>query len=153
MLCDWGDAVTMMAECGRFGQKSGLGFYRYEVDPLGKPRKVASTDTNALLANLQPAGRKSFSADEIIQRCMLPMILEAAHCLEEGVVASAAELDTALLLGIGFPAYLGGALKYADWLGLTEVVAYCDRYAPELGPLYRATDKLRAMATQGDTFY
>ena len=53
-------------------------------------------------------------------------MLEAIRCLEEGVAASAAELDMALLLGIGFPAYLGGALKYADWLGAGRV---CDRAA------------------------
>ncbi|MNY47441.1 Fatty acid oxidation complex subunit alpha [compost metagenome] len=84
---------------------------------------------------------------------MLPLILEAVHCLEEGVVASATELDTALLLGIGFPSYLGGALKYADWLGLPHLVALCDAYAPELGPMYQATDTLRVMAAQGRTFY
>jgi 3-hydroxyacyl-CoA dehydrogenase/enoyl-CoA hydratase/3-hydroxybutyryl-CoA epimerase/enoyl-CoA isomerase len=105
------------------------------------------------LASLQPSGRKDFTEEEIVQRCMLPLILEAVHCLEDDVVANAAELDTALLLGIGFPAYLGGALKYADWLGIAEVVTLCDRYAPVLGPLYQATERLRVMAKQGESFY
>lgn len=147
------DAVALMVENGRFGQKNGLGFYRYEADPNGKPKKTAAVDTYKLLAAVQPVGRQDFDPETIIERCMLPLILEAVHCLEEGVVASATELDTALLLGIGFPAYLGGALKYADWLGLSHLVALCDTYAPELGPMYEATDTLRVMAAQGRTFY
>jgi 3-hydroxyacyl-CoA dehydrogenase/enoyl-CoA hydratase/3-hydroxybutyryl-CoA epimerase/enoyl-CoA isomerase len=153
MVCDWGDAVALMAEHGRFGQKNGLGFYRYESDTYGKPRKVVAEDSHSFLASLQPSGRKDFTEEEIVQRCMLPLILEAVHCLEDDVVANAAELDTALLLGIGFPAYLGGALKYADWLGIAEVVTLCDRYAPVLGPLYQATERLRVMAKQGESFY
>lgn len=147
------DAVALMVENGRFGQKNGLGFYRYEADPNGKPKKIAAVDTYKLLAAVQPVGRQDFDPETIIERCMLPLILEAVHCLEEGVVASATELDTALLLGIGFPAYLGGALKYADWLSLPHLVALCDTYAPELGPMYQATDTLRVMAAQGRTFY
>jgi 3-hydroxyacyl-CoA dehydrogenase/enoyl-CoA hydratase/3-hydroxybutyryl-CoA epimerase/enoyl-CoA isomerase len=83
---------------------------------------------------------------------MLPMIVEAARALEEGVVASAAELDMALLLGLGFPAHAGGVLKYADWLGLARVVDRCDRYA-SLGPAYAPTPRMRAMAASGERFH
>lgn len=147
------DAVSLMAGHGRFGQKCGLGFYRYESDPTGKPRKRVADDSDELLATLQLRGRRTFDPDEIIHRCMLPMILEAVHCLEAGVVATAAELDTALILGIGFPAYLGGALKYADWLGMSCLVELCDRYAVQHGPLYQATTKMREMLCEGQTFY
>ena len=86
------------------------------------------------------------------ERMMLPLILEAARCLEEGIVDSPAELDMALVLGVGFPTYLGGALKYADWLGLSQVVELSDRYA-QLGPQYEVTRAMRAMAQNSQHYY
>ena len=146
------DAIRLMAANKRFGQKNGVGFYRYESDPAGRPRKSSAPDAHALVATLQPQGRRDFSDEQIVERMMLPMIVEAAHALEEGVVATPAELDMALLLGVGFPAYAGGALKYADWLGLETVVALCDKYA-DLGPRYAATPRMRAMAAAGERYY
>ena len=58
----------------------------------------------------------------------------------------------ALLLGLGFPQYLGGALKYADWLGLDQVVSLSERHAP-LGPMYRVTPTMREMAEKGGRYY
>jgi 3-hydroxyacyl-CoA dehydrogenase/enoyl-CoA hydratase/3-hydroxybutyryl-CoA epimerase/enoyl-CoA isomerase len=146
------DALRLMASHGRLGQKSGLGFYAYTRDENGKPGKRAADDTRSLLSTLQPHGTREFSDQEIVERMMLPVIVEAAVALEEGVVASAAELDTALLLGIGFPARLGGALTYADWLGAQEVVRLCDQYACH-GAAYRPTEKMRAMAASGASYY
>ncbi|MCY1383901.1 Fatty acid oxidation complex subunit alpha [compost metagenome] len=83
---------------------------------------------------------------------MLPMVVEAAHALEDGVVATPAELDMALLLGVGFPAYAGGALKYADWLGLDRVVALCDKHAA-LGAPYVPTARMREMAARKLRYY
>ncbi|OYW17818.1 MAG: hypothetical protein B7Z52_06105 [Burkholderiales bacterium 12-64-5] len=83
---------------------------------------------------------------------MLPMIVEAARCLDEGVAGSAAEIDMALVLGLGFPRTAGGPLTYADWLGLDAVVAACDRRAV-LGPIYQAPPALRRMAASGTRFH
>jgi len=146
------DALRLMVRHQRHGQKNGIGFYRYEVDPAGKPRRTVADDSHALLAQVQPQGTRAFDEAEVIDRLMVPLVLEAVRALEDGVVASPAELDMALLLGIGFPAYLGGALKYADWLGLAALVARADRLAP-LGPMYQATGRLREMARTGQTFY
>lgn len=146
------DALRLMATHKRFGQKNGIGFYKYEKDPTGKPRRSVAEDTRALLATLQTGGTRVFSEQEIIERMMLPLINEAAHALEDGVVASPAELDMALLLGIGFPAYLGGPLKYADWLGLAHVVARADSHA-ELGPMYQPTAHMREMAVKNMRYY
>lgn len=146
------DAVRLLAEHQRYGQKNGGGFYRYDAEPTGKPRKSATDETYALLSAIQPEGTRSFADSEIIARMMLPMIVEAAHALEDGVVASAAELDMALLLGLGFPAYLGGPLKYADWLGLDNVVRQCDRYAA-LGRHYVPTGPMRALAAARQPFH
>lgn len=146
------DALRLMASQGRFGQKNGIGFYRYETDPNGKPRRSPVPESHALLASIQPQGTQDFSAQDIQDRMMLPLIVEAAHALEDGVVGSAAELDMAMLLGIGFPAYAGGPLKYADWLGLPEVVSRCERWQ-HLGAAYAPTPRMREMAAQGQRYY
>lgn len=146
------DAVRLMVAHKRYGQKSGAGFYCYDADAAGKPRKSASDQAYALLATIQPTARRAFSDTEIVERLMLPIIVEAAHALADGVVASAAELDMALLLGLGFPAYLGGPLKYADWLGLDHVVRQCDHYAT-LGRHYESTGQMRALAASRQKFH
>lgn len=139
------NAVELMVANHRFGQKTGLGFYRYEMDKAGRPRKSVSPEARQLVASIQTTGKQSFADLEILERMMLPMIVEAAHALEEGVVETPAELDTALLLGLGFPAYAGGPLQYADWLGPARVVALCEGYAA-LGPQYQATPGMCRMA-------
>jgi 3-hydroxyacyl-CoA dehydrogenase / enoyl-CoA hydratase / 3-hydroxybutyryl-CoA epimerase / enoyl-CoA isomerase len=147
-----GNAVSLMASLGRYGQKNGLGFYKYETDPKGKPRKLAAGDTHSVLAHIQPSGQRAFSDSEIVERTMLPMLIEAAICVEDGVAESAAEVDMALILGLGFPRHIGGALRYADHLGLKHVVARCD----EIGggaSLYRPTERMRAMAATGKRFF
>ncbi|MCI0598838.1 MAG: fatty acid oxidation complex subunit alpha FadB, partial [Beijerinckiaceae bacterium] len=111
-------AIQILLRAGRLGQKNGHGFYRYERDAKGRPRKVIDEETQRLLAPGQPHGRTSMGADEIRARMMLPLILEAARCAGEGIAASPGEVDMCLILGLGLPRYLGGALKYADYLGL-----------------------------------
>lgn len=151
-LTDFPLATVLLAGRNRLGQKNGVGFFRYETDPKGKPKKVVDPETVVLLASLQPQGRREFSEAEIIDRLMLPMMIEAAICLEQGIAGSAAEIDTALVLGVGFPRYAGGALKYSDWLGLAEVVRRCERLAA-LGPLYHPTPRMRGMAASGECYF
>jgi 3-hydroxyacyl-CoA dehydrogenase / enoyl-CoA hydratase / 3-hydroxybutyryl-CoA epimerase / enoyl-CoA isomerase len=130
------EPTKVMAAHQRYGQKSGVGFYRYETDANGRRKKVPEPDSYRLLAPSQPHGARDFSDAEIVERMMLPMILEATVALEEGVVESAAALDTAMSLGLGFPKSAGGPLQYADRLGVDKLVALSNRYA-HLGPLYR----------------
>jgi len=145
-------AVSLMVENGRLGQKSGRGFYRYEPDDKGRPTKLPDDGAHALLAALQPGGTRDFTDAEIVERLMLPMIVEAACCLEDGIAGSAAEIDMALVLGLGFPRHVAGPLAHADWLGMEAVVAACGRHAA-LGALYRPTAAMRAMAADGGRFY
>lgn len=146
------DALRLMVAHQRFGQKNGIGFYRYETDPRGKPQRTEAGDTKALLARIQPKGQRDFTEQEIVERMMLPMLVESAHALEEGIVSTPAELDTALRLGLGFPAHAGGPLQYADWLGLAHVVERCAHYA-HLGKAYQATEQMRQMAQSGGRYY
>ena len=146
------DALKLMARLGRFGQKSGLGFYRYAPNPQGKPVRSVADDSHRLLAELQLSGPREFAPSDIVDRMMLPMVIEAAHALEEGVVDTPAELDMAMQMGVGFPAYAGGPLLYADWLGLPEVLARCERLRA-LGPAYEPSAQMREMAARGGRFH
>jgi len=148
---DASDAVQVMLEQKRLGQKNGVGFYRYEPDPAGKPKKSIDPATYELLKPLQ-RGAQQLALEQIVERMMLPVIVEAAWCLDEEVVASPHELDMALLLGLGLPQYLGGALKYADWLGLDNVVAMSDRHAT-LGKHFVVPASLREKAAKGERYY
>ncbi|MDX1465257.1 MAG: fatty acid oxidation complex subunit alpha FadB, partial [Halomonas sp.] len=82
-----------------------------------------------------------------------PLCLEAVRCLEDDIVASPAEADMALIYGIGFPPFRGGALRYIDAMGLSAFIEQADRLAEELGPLYAPTERLREMAAAGERFY
>jgi len=145
-------ALDVMYENKRFGQKNGIGFYKYETDPKGKPKKLPAEDTPKLIATVQPNGTKDYSEEEIIDRLMIPMVIETARCLEEKIVETANEADMGLILGIGFPPHLGGALKYADIVGLKNFVEKCARYAG-LGKLYEPTARMKEMAAKGETYY
>ncbi|MGB1556811.1 MAG: 3-hydroxyacyl-CoA dehydrogenase family protein [Oceanococcaceae bacterium] len=135
----------------RYGQKNGKGYYVYEVDKKGKPKKVVDEAVFGMIAPVQGTA-KEVSDEEIIERMMLPMIFETARCLEEGIVDTANEADMGLILGIGFPPFRGGALKYADTLGLAQVVEASKKYA-DLGALYTAPAGLADKAASGATYY
>lgn len=151
MQLDFETTLHRMVEERRLGQKTGQGYYRYEKDSKGKLAKLVDLRTAELIELLQPQGPREFSEQEIIERLMLPMVIEAAICLEEGVAESAAEIDMALVLGLGFPRHVGGALKYADWMGLRQVIRRCDANAA-LGPLYAPTERMREMARRAERF-
>ena len=145
-------ALDVMYGAQRFGQKNGVGFYKYETDPKGKPKKTVDPESYTLIQTVQPQGSVDMSDEEIIDRHMLPMIIETVRCLDDGIVESAQEADLGLIYGLGFPPYLGGALKYADRVGMENLLAKCSRYAA-LGKLYEPTASMQAMAASGKTFY
>ncbi|WP_458526340.1 fatty acid oxidation complex subunit alpha FadB [Onishia taeanensis] len=145
-------AIQAMFEADRLGQKNAKGFYAYEEDKKGKPKKVEDEAALSLVKELA-AGRQDFSDEDIIARMMVPLCMETVRCLEDGIVATPAEADMALIYGIGFPPFRGGALRYIDAMGVQAFVAQAERLAEELGPLYAPTDKLRAMAKAGERFY
>ncbi len=147
------DIVAEMAAAGRLGQKSGEGFYAYVRGTSGRLEKFESPTAAKIVARVSEGRCRSMSDTEIVERMMVPTLVEAIVALEEGAVGTAAELDQALLLGIGFPAYAGGCLRYADWIGAEALVAACDRLEPVVGPSCRAPDSLRRMAASGATFH
>lgn len=151
MKPDYKSATAAMYENNRYGQKNGKGYYSYEQDKKGKPKKVVDQTTYDLIAPLV-AERREFSADEIIARCMIPMVNEVARCLEENIVASPAEADMALIMGIGFPPFRGGACRYIDQIGAANYVALCEKYQ-HLGKAYEAPQLLKDMAAANKSFF
>jgi 3-hydroxyacyl-CoA dehydrogenase/enoyl-CoA hydratase/3-hydroxybutyryl-CoA epimerase/enoyl-CoA isomerase len=144
-------ALDIMFEKKRFGQKNSLGFYEYKLDKKGKPKKNLNEEVYALLKEVQPA-IKEFSDEEIVDRMMIPMIFEGIRCLEDKIVESPIEVDMGLLLGLGFPPFRAGALKYADSIGLKNLIEKAKKYE-SLGNLYKAPKMLLEMAKSGKTFY
>ncbi|SFK19848.1 fatty acid oxidation complex subunit alpha FadB [Methylocapsa palsarum] len=146
------DAIDILLREKRLGQKNGHGFYAYAPDAKGRPRKAVDPETDRLLAAAATGGAREASEAEIVERMMLPLIFEVARCVEEGVVNSPGEADMCLILGLGMPRYLGGALKYADHLGPAHCVARAAKWA-DLGAIYAPSEKFAAMAAKGEAFY
>lgn len=151
MKPDYKGATQLMFEHERLGQKNGVGFYQYETDKRGKPKKIADSTTYELL-NLVQTDHQEFDEQEIIDRMMIAFCNETVRCLEDDIVASPAEADMAMIMGVGFPPFRGGPCRYIDQIGVANYVALCDKYA-YLGKAYEAPAKLRDMAQNGETFY
>jgi 3-hydroxyacyl-CoA dehydrogenase/enoyl-CoA hydratase/3-hydroxybutyryl-CoA epimerase/enoyl-CoA isomerase len=135
----------------KLGQKSGRGFYLYQINKKGKREKLANVETEQLATSMATAD-KEFDDQEIVERMMVAMCLEAVRCLEDGIVATAIEADMGLVLGLGYPAFRGGALRYIDSIGLSAFCDIADKYAG-LGEMYHSTDKMRSMAAANERFY
>jgi 3-hydroxyacyl-CoA dehydrogenase / enoyl-CoA hydratase / 3-hydroxybutyryl-CoA epimerase / enoyl-CoA isomerase len=141
---------TLLAQ-GALGQKNGVGFYEYGKDEHGKRYKRRSEKVEAILA--ERVTRSSDISDaEIIERMMIPMCMETVRCLEEGIVDSATEGDMGLILGLGFPRFRGGALRYIDSMGASAFAEKVQAHA-ECGPLYCLTPGMQERAETGKRFY
>lgn len=148
---DFKDAIKVMFENERLGQKNNIGFYKYETDKKGRPKKVVDEASYELLKDVT-AELTDFSDEDIINRLMIPMCLETVRCLEENIVETAADADMAMIMGIGFPPFRGGVFRYIDSIGTKAFVELCDQYK-ELGAMYEPTAKLREMAENDQPFY
>jgi 3-hydroxyacyl-CoA dehydrogenase / enoyl-CoA hydratase / 3-hydroxybutyryl-CoA epimerase len=135
--------LDRLVENGRLGVKNGSGIYRYE----GKERKDPDPTAYTLLG-LQPRVQNP-DPDAIADRMVLPMVNEAARCLEEGVVRSAGNLDLALIFGTGFPPFRGGLCRWADQEGLGRIIATLERLESSVGDRFRPSRSLRATAEAG----
>ena len=144
-------SLDVLYENERYGQKNDRGYYMYTPDKRGKPKKVVDPEIDALIATIQ-TDSVEITDEEIIDRMMIPMVIETARCLEEGIVDTASEADMGLIMGIGFPPFHGGALKYADTVGLAKVCEKAQNLA-YLGTLYEPTPRMLEMAAQGETYY
>jgi 3-hydroxyacyl-CoA dehydrogenase/enoyl-CoA hydratase/3-hydroxybutyryl-CoA epimerase/enoyl-CoA isomerase len=151
MNLEFESAIDKLYELKNLGQKTGKGFYLYEMDKRGKPKKLPNPEIEELVKSVQSSPRK-FTDEEIVERMMVAMCIETARCLEDGIVNNAIEADMGLVLGLGFPAFRGGALRYIDSLGVAAFCKIANKYS-ELGDLYRPTQTMLENAESGETYY
>jgi 3-hydroxyacyl-CoA dehydrogenase/enoyl-CoA hydratase/3-hydroxybutyryl-CoA epimerase/enoyl-CoA isomerase len=151
MVLDFESAIDKLYSQKNFGQKTGSGFYLYEADKRGKPRKLPNPAIDELIATVQPT-KTDFTDEEIVQRMMVALCMECARCLEDGIVESPIEADMGLVLGLGYPPFRGGALRYVDSMGIDRFLALAEQYA-ELSPIYAVPESVRALAAEGGRFY
>ena len=143
-----------LAEAGRYGQKTGAGYYRYEA---GKRDPIPDPVTEQLIADFRAANGitpRKISNDEVVERCIFALVNEGARILEEGIAARASDIDIVYLNGYGFPLHRGGPMLYADGVGLANVVRSLRSFAAEPGaePWWQPAPLLVKLAEDGKTF-
>jgi 3-hydroxyacyl-CoA dehydrogenase len=143
-----------LCEAGRFGQKTGAGWYRYEA---GKRDPIPDPVTEQLIAEYRAANGitpRKVSDEEVVERCIYALVNEGARILQEGIAARASDIDLVYLNGYGFPAHRGGPMLYADTVGLPNVVRALRRFAAEPGadPSWQPAPLLLQLAEAGKTF-
>ena len=144
-----GDALC---EKGRYGQKTGAGWYRYDKgsraprpDPEVEAMIVAESERRGV-------ARREIGAEEIVERCMYQLVNEGAEILEEGIALRAGDIDAIYANGYGFPRWRGGPMFYADTVGLRTVYDAVSRYYDALGEAWRPAPLLERLARAGETF-
>jgi 3-hydroxyacyl-CoA dehydrogenase len=142
-----------LCEAGRFGQKTGAGYYRYEAGsrtPIPDPEvERLAVETSARLG----VERRAIGKDEIIERMIYPMINEGARILEEGIALRPGDIDVIWVYGYGWPVWRGGPMHYADSVGLATIRDRLSVYAAQTGdPALQPAPLLARLAAEGKGF-
>ena len=147
--------ADLLCELGRFGQKTGAGWYDYQA---GKRDAIPSADVVAMIeterARLGIPPRK-IGDDEIVHRLVYSLVNEAAKILEEGIASKASDIDMVYLTGYGFPLHRGGPMCYADSQGLFNVVQTMKKFAAnphDDAGFWQPAPLLAGLVAQGKTF-
>jgi 3-hydroxyacyl-CoA dehydrogenase len=140
-----------LCELGRFGQKTGAGWYKYDENR----RAVPDPEVNQLARQWAiEAGipQRNISPEEIVDRCIFSLVNEGARILEEGIALRAVDIDIIYVNGYGFPAYRGGPMWYADTVGLKNVYERICQFHREFGELWDPAPLLARLAAEDGTF-
>lgn len=130
------ELLKLMVEEKRLGKKMGRGFYAWEGEKKTEPLAVPKAATLTQMP----------TADALVERCLYPLINEAATCLADRVVENAAALDLAMIFGTGFAPFRGGPLRWADSVGTDQIIASLEALAKTHGPHLAPSPALKAMA-------
>jgi len=144
--------VDQLYALGRYGQKTGSGWYRYDENRKALPDPAI----DALLAahsSARSLTRRAFTEQEILDRCLYAMVNEGAKLIGEGIVPRADEVDVAMINGIGFPAYSGGPLWWADYIGLPKIIAAMSSLVAQGSDEWAPAPLLAHLAASGGRFY
>jgi 3-hydroxyacyl-CoA dehydrogenase len=147
--------ADLLCELGRYGQKTGAGWYDYQP---GKRDAIPSPVVEQMVAEHRKAlgiEPRKISDDEIVHRLVYALVNEAAHILEEGIASKASDIDMVYLTGYGFPLWRGGPMCYADSQGLFNVVQTMKRFAQnprDDGTFWQPAPLLARLAAEGKSF-
>jgi 3-hydroxyacyl-CoA dehydrogenase len=144
-------AGDRLCEMGRYGQKTGAGWYNYDE----KRQAIPDPEVGALVRQwAAEAGipQRNISAEEMVDRCVYALVNEGARILEEGFALRAVDIDIIYINGYGFPAYRGGPMWYADTVGLKKVYDRVVEFEKQHGEVWQPAPLLKHLAEQGKTF-
>jgi 3-hydroxyacyl-CoA dehydrogenase len=144
-------AEDRLCEMGRYGQKTGAGWYKYDENR----RAIPDPEVAEMIRNwTSEAGipQRQISAEEIVHRCVYALVNEGARILEEGYALRAVDIDIIYLNGYGFPTYRGGPMWYADTVGLKIVYDRICEFKKQHGEIWESAPLLKQLAEQGKTF-
>jgi 3-hydroxyacyl-CoA dehydrogenase len=144
-------AGDRLCEMGRYGQKTGAGWYKYDENRRAIPDPEVAELVKKWAAEAGIPQRR-ISREEIVDRCIYALVNEGARILEEGYALRAVDIDIIYLNGYGFPAYRGGPMWYADTVGLKNVCARIQEFHQQHGELWEPATLLRQLAESGKTF-
>ncbi|ACL60286.1 3-hydroxyacyl-CoA dehydrogenase NAD-binding domain-containing protein [Methylobacterium nodulans] len=141
----------LLCERDRRGQKTGAGFYDYDAKRNAMPSAVTE-EIIATVAERQGVRRKAASDQEILERCLYPMVNEGAKILDEGKAIRASDIDIVWINGYGWPVYRGGPMYWADSIGLPKVLERLRAYEAEYGDAFKPSPLLERLAAEGKGF-
>jgi 3-hydroxyacyl-CoA dehydrogenase len=142
----------LICERGRFGQKTGAGYYKYEA---GNRKPIPDPEIEALIVQASKDGgftRREISDQEILERCLYQLVNTGAKILEEGIAQRASDIDIVYLFGYGYPRFRGGPMITADLIGLPKVLEAVRRYEQAVGPWWKPAALLEKLAAEGSRF-
>jgi 3-hydroxyacyl-CoA dehydrogenase len=140
-----------LCELDRRGQKTGAGYYDYDTDRNATPSAIVD-DLILALAKAKGITRRAVPDEEILERCLYPMINEGAKILEEGKAIRASDIDIVWINGYGWPIYRGGPMFYGDTVGLPKVLDRMRQFEAKLGADFKPARLLETMAAEGKRF-
>jgi 3-hydroxyacyl-CoA dehydrogenase len=144
-------AEDRLCEMGRYGQKTGAGWYKYDETRRAIPDQEVA-EWMREWANEAGLPQRNMSPDEIVDRCILALVNEGARILEEGIALRAVDIDIIYLNGYGFPTYRGGPMWYADTVGLNRVYDRISEFHQQHGELWEPAPLLKRLVERGWTF-
>jgi 3-hydroxyacyl-CoA dehydrogenase len=144
-------AEDRLCELGRYGQKTGAGWYKYDENRRAIPDPEVD-DLVRKWASEAAIPQRTISSEEIVDRCIYALVNEGARILDEGIALRAVDIDIIYLNGYGFPAYRGGPMWYADTVGLDKVYGRVSEFHQRHGELWEPAPLLKRLAQEGKSF-
>jgi 3-hydroxyacyl-CoA dehydrogenase len=144
-------AEDRLCEMGRYGQKTGAGWYKYDETRRAIPDPEVAEWVRKW-ATEAGTPQRNMSPDEIVDRCILALVNEGARILEEGIALRAVDIDIIYLNGYGFPTYRGGPMWYADTVGLKRIYDRISEFHQQHGELWEPAPLLKRLVECGWTF-